>query len=47
MANSSQKLGAKPEDSGGGEEGIDLKMRLTLVQHGRLGVTPMHLIFHI
>ena len=28
------------EDSGGGEEGIDLKMQLTLVQHGRLGANP-------
>ena len=28
------------EDSGGGEEGIDLKMQLTLVQHRRLGANP-------
>ena len=44
MANSSQKPGAKlkmgGEDSGGGEESIDLKMQLTLVQHGRLGANP-------
>ena len=38
MPGAELKMGG--EDSGGGEEGIGLKMQLTLVQHGRLGANP-------